>query len=46
MEDRDDEDIKILTQIKKSIAKMEKLNKEQEKALKNIIKNKEEENIF
>lgn len=27
MEDRDDEDIKIITQIKESIAKMEKLNK-------------------
>ena len=46
MEDRDDEDIKILTQIKESIAKMEKLNKEQEKALKNILKNKKEVNIF
>ena len=46
MKDRDDEDIKTLKQIKASIAKMEKLNKEQEKALKNILKNKEEENIF
>ncbi len=46
MEDRDDEDIRILTQIKESIAKMEKLNKEQENALKNILKNKKDVNIF